>query len=109
MKHSLFLFCSILLLSVGCSRPLDNVLSDDQMVDILYDLYISEGYYAIVGDYQYETMTDEIVKNHDSLLRSHNTNADQLRASMDFYMAHPDRYKAIYQRVSDSIQAQLQQ
>ena len=104
MKH----LCSILLvvfLFVCCTpsqqdpKPID----EHTMASVLTDLYLLEGYVAIQGNYDYDQYADTIDAVCDTLFAKYGITHEDFRQSLDYYMAHADRYDTIYTYVLASI------
>jgi hypothetical protein len=101
----LTLICLLLLGATACQndqRP-DDVLDDKTMADFLTDLYLLEGYYSIESQYQYETVSPEILDACDDILKKHNITRERVEKSFDYYSRHPEKNNAINQEVASRL------
>ena len=86
-------------------RPRD-VLSHDQMVDLLTDAYLLEGFYAVETQYRYDVLTEQTLHSYDSILEVHHTSRQAVEHSIDYYMGRLDEYKEIHEEVVARLEAE---
>lgn len=107
MKHILTTIPFVALLLFGAcrhnERPAD-VLDAPQMVAVLTDAYLLEGFYAVETQYRYDVMSPEVLRAYDDILAAHHTSREQMEHSFDYYAAHPE----LYQSIQDSVLAILE-
>lgn len=94
--------CSLLL--TGC-RP-DGILSDDRMVDVLYDLHRAEAILQL-SDYGYGH-DDAVAKYNHEVLARHGVTQAQFDSSVVWYTQNPITYSHIYPRVMARIDRELE-
>ena len=105
--HSSLILLSLLLLTAtAChrdQRPAD-VLAADTMVNVLTDLYLIEGYYAVESQYRFDTASPEVIGAVDEVLKTHHVTRESMEKSFDYYSQHPDEYEAIQKEVATRIE-----
>lgn len=101
-----FLLC--LLAAVGCAhRPSRDVLTEDQMVELLKDFYLQE------ARYKEARLTEDSAVLVFTRLRGgyasgHGYSDSIIDRSMIYYLDHPDVLNSLYDRVIDSLVLQEQ-
>lgn len=107
MRVKVWIFCWVVFLFTACSKTVEkpeNLISEDKMVDILYDTYL----------YQQSAYLSEINKPElnfayvDALiLQKHEVSAEDFKASYQYYVLVPDQYKKILRKIRDRMEEQL--
>lgn len=98
MKNAI-LFCLIFL--VGCHSSPENILPQDQMQSVLWDMMQADemaDYYA-AKDSTFKTMKKH-VEYYQTIFSLHKTNKQTFINSLNYYEAHPEKF----QSVLDSLQ-----
>ena len=98
--------CLLLLGATACTRNQrpDEVLDADAMVDVLTDLYLIEGYYAVESQYRFDSDTPEVIDACDAVLEKHHLTHERMDISFDYYSKHPDEYQTIQEQVAARIE-----
>lgn len=102
-KHSPFTFlCLLLLATTACRQDqrTSGVLDANTMTEVLTDLYLLEGYYAIESQYRFDSMSPELLSACDTLLEKHHVTRENVEKSFDYYSQHPEEYKSIQEDVA---------
>lgn len=107
MKHTRFILLIVsLFIVLSCSQRPSNVLSKEEMMDVLYDLQLAQ---AIHDDYNIELSKTkdgkEAVMN--SVLLKHNLNRADLDSSVLWYSDNLGEYKVINDSVSARLRRQV--
>lgn len=107
MRVKVWIFFWVVFLFTACSKTVEkpeNLISEDKMVDILYDTYL----------YQQSAYLSEINKPElnfayvDALiLQKHEVSAEDFKASYQYYVLVPDQYKKILLKIRDRMEEQL--
>lgn len=103
MKHLLLtaaFAAGMLLLSGGCERRPSGVLSDDEMVDLMVDLKLTEGY-ADVSAQGSNTRRMELA---DAVLREHGVSRADFDATLAWYGRNLDSYQKLYEKVEKELE-----
>lgn len=102
----LSLLCLLLLGTTACKRDQhpDDMLDADAMVNVLTDLYLVEGYYAIESQYRFDTASPEVLGAVDAVLEKHHITRERMEKSFDYYSKHPDEYGPIQEKVAARIE-----
>lgn len=87
---------------VGC-RP-RGVLSQQQMVDIAFDLHKAE---AVASHYGYYSSEEDLSHLNYNVLARHGVTQAVWDSSMVWYTAHPKRYQKIYPKVMERFEKEL--
>ena len=85
------------------ARP-EGVLDEETYVELLTDLYLAEGYFTTVSNYQFDNYLPEIVGTYDSIMARHGATPEQLTATEEYYMERKEKSKSIYERVMKNIE-----
>ena len=102
MKQVLFLFISLFVIS--CSKnPVpkpDNLLDEEAMVDIIYDLSILQ---ATDGSMPYK-LTDHNIKMDQYIFEKYKIDSITYRQNQRYYAANARKYKKIYKKVIERLE-----
>lgn len=93
-----------MLISCGPQVRPDGILDADTYVDYLTDVYIADGYFSVVTDYQYEQKSAEIVAVYDSILHKYGIVLDQVTKTNQYYLEHTAEFEEIHRRVIANIE-----
>ena len=100
MKANIFLFGFFILL-VSCkdtaSKP-DNLIGEDQMVDIIYDLTVLDGIKS------HDPQNLQSFNQNDFIYKKYKIDSLQFAKSNQFYASDIHKYKKMYQQVSERIE-----
>lgn len=97
MKRRLLTFVFIALLLVACNSRPDKVLSDDDMEDLLVDIFKSEAIIELnSSEYSNDSMK-AVVKQ--SVFLKHGVTQEQYDSSVVWYGHHVNKYVKIYENV----------
>lgn len=77
----------------------DGVIEHDRMVPLLVDIYLVEAYYAVKTNYNYDTLSPDMLRAYDDVLAEHGVTPDDLEASLAYYSEHAELYNAIHRDV----------
>ncbi|WP_333809442.1 DUF4296 domain-containing protein [Flavobacterium sp.] len=102
MKQLLFLWVSLLLFS--CSKnpapnP-DNLLDEEVMVDIIYDISILQ---AIDGSMPYK-LNEYNIEMDKYIFEKYKIDSVTYRQNQRYYAANPRKYKKIYKKVMERLE-----
>ncbi len=100
----------LILTGTGCKekgypKP-GNLISEKQMVDILYDIHMSE---AIADKFRYQTADSLRLEPNDlyqGVLDKYNLNDSVLAQSLIYYSSRPKIYEKIYEQVIERMNVQ---
>lgn len=98
-KIALTLF-ALALLFFNCSTRPSHVLSDQQMEDILFDLYLSEA----IKDDNYQVFNYDSIRVQElaqSVFKKHKVTEQQFDSSLVWYAANMEKYLKILDKISD--------
>ena len=102
MKQVLFLFVSLFVLS--CSKnPVpkpDNLLDEEVMVNIIYDISILQ---ATDGSMSYK-LSDHNIKMDQYILDKYKIDSTTYRQNQKYYAANARKYKKIYKKVIERLE-----
>src|SRR5258706_11809173 len=104
MKHIIFL-SSVVVFFIGCSKPReavpDKLISPDSMVSILVDIHLAEAAVNItrINDLQ----SFKAQQLYPAIFKSHQTDSTIFHSSFDYYLKHPEKLEAIYEKVLDEL------
>ena len=90
------LMLSLALASCGEKRP-DNVLDDESMESLLYDLYMTEAAITAKGGEVSDTLATEYFN---SVFKAHNVTKEQFEESVRWYSSHLESWEKVTQNVS---------
>ena len=97
MKRIIFLFFLVFLFSCGSEKP-KNLLSKDEMAEIIVDLAIYEQVFFV------NSQQDIDVENINTFVfKKHKTNAAAFRESHTYYLRTPDALEDIYKKAKEII------
>lgn len=105
MKLKLYLYIvlipCVLMMFSSCHRSAlpPGVLPENQMVDLLTDVYIMEGYYADETMYHFDSMIVEINESYDELFDKYGITRAQFDSNMSYYSHNPAELELINQQV----------
>ena len=107
---STLIWCLALICCVACKQkevPPPDLLSEEEMVQLLMDVYIAEQKVNRLGISQDSaSMVFEVVKK--DIFSAAKTKEPIFEKSFDYYFAHPDEMERIYTAVVDSLQLREQ-
>ena len=97
----------ILVCACGEEEPPDNILTREQMVDVLKDIYIAE---AKIARLSLNKDSAQVVYRYyeDSIFHRKGLNDSIYNYSLNYYMRTPDELDKIYEAVLDSLNLQKQ-
>lgn len=98
MKFKAIIFLLLLLLVYGCNHKPKEVLPEDEMVDLLTDLQLAEGYLNSAGPNSVER--DALIA---SVLKKHGVSQAQLDSTIAYYGRNIDEYYLLYNKVENNI------
>ena len=102
MKQVLFLFISLFVIS--CSKnPVpkpDNLLDEEAMVDIIYDISILQ---ATDGSMSYK-LTEHNIKMNQYIFEKYKIDSITYRENQRYYAANARAYKKIYKKVIERLE-----
>ena len=97
MKRIIFLFFLVFLVSCGSEKP-KNLLSKDEMADIIVDLAIYEQVFFVNSQQNID------VENINTFVfKKHKTNAAAFKESHAYYLRTPDALEDIYKKAKEII------
>lgn len=102
MKQILFLLVSLLVLSCT-NNPVpkpDNLLDEEVMVDIIYDISILQ---ATDGSMPYK-LTEHNIKMDQYILDKYKIDSTTYRQNQKYYAANARKYKKIYKKVIERLE-----
>ena len=101
MKQLLFLFLSLFVFSCSknpAPKP-DNLLDEEVMVDIIYDISILQ---ATDGSMPYK-LTEHNIKMDQYILDKYKIDSTTYRQNQKYYAANARKYKKIYKKVIERL------
>lgn len=102
MKQLLFLFLSLFVFSCSknpAPKP-DNLLDEEVMVDIIYDISILQ---ATDGSMPYK-LTEHNIKMDQYILDKYKIDSTTYRQNQKYYAANARKYKKIYKKVIERLE-----
>ena len=103
MKRIRLIVAILLMASVtGCKHAEklpEGVLTVEAYADLLIDLYLAEGYFAITSDFQYKNLGADMAGTYDTLLAQHNVTQESLTATANYYLNHREQNEAVFNLV----------
>ena len=102
MKQLLFLFLSLFVFSCSknpAPKP-DNLLDEEVMVDIIYDISILQ---ATDGSMPYK-LTEHNIKMDQYILDKYKIDSTAYRQNQKYYAANARKYKKIYKKVIERLE-----
>jgi hypothetical protein len=101
----LFVIITVGLLLLNCKsdaieKP-ENLVDEDQMVDILYDLYVINAIKASNVHY----LIEHDVTSANYIFNKYKVDSLQFAQSDKYYASHIEDYEKLYQRVTERVQA----
>lgn len=106
MNKKLCLICNLAIILctlalISCSKH--NILSEQKIEEVLYDIYLTEAMYDVkYTDFNSEDRRYELFS---SVLKKHNITKPQLDSSLIWYSDNPE----VFIRVNDSVMSKLKQ
>lgn len=94
----ILLFCAI---CAGCSKRPKGVISDGEMVQIMADMEMAEGYLQTHGDYHTSTADRENLIQ--SILDKHGITRAEFDSTMTWYGRNPDIYSKLYVKADQEL------
>lgn len=108
MRFHYVIFVFLLLPTVvGCQHKEEmpsGVLSVEEYADVLTDLYLAEGYFAITSDFQVQSLGDDMVGTYDTLLAMHGVSYEVLTATTEYYLNHREENKRVYELLTENLE-----
>lgn len=105
-RHLPVIALCVALAATSCHRPI-GVLDEEEMVQFLIEAYQLEGFYAVESGYHYERMNREVQADYEELFAHHGLTPKKFERSIKYYLAHPEQYEAMHQRVVDTLDARI--
>ncbi|MFR9166272.1 MAG: DUF4296 domain-containing protein [Dysgonomonas sp.] len=105
MKNKRFIYKIFLLSSIFCIVSCNRnkyVVSEDKMVDVLYDIQLMYGYYS-TPNAQNQTSNEQKKLLFDAILEKHKINQTILDSSLNWYSDHMN----VYMIINDSVTSRL--
>lgn len=96
----LILFVFVLL--SACNRIPKEVLSEEKMSDVLFDIHLSEGTFDV---YQFSKYSDAKKHYYKCLLDKQGISLAQFDTSVSWYSNHLDAYERVYENVLQKLKA----
>lgn len=98
----LIAFVCLLMVSCGKKELPPGVLTQEQMAPIVIEIYLAEA--RLSGSLMPRDSASAIFKRHEQVVLQKAGIADStLRASYQYYLAHPEEFEKIYDVVIDSL------
>lgn len=98
----LLLCCLAAAAVCACARRPEGVLTNRQMVDVLYDLHTAEGVLQISGyNYAHDA---EVKAYYGVILAKHGITQAQFDSSLVWYIDHPQYFQRVYPKVMKRLQ-----
>ena len=103
MRH-FWLFVVLAFTLQSCSREEGSrpEINKDELVDLLFDIHIADGYLAYTGS-RVDRNRDKVEGTYDYVLRKHNITPKQFRNTMKYYSYHVDEYEKLYNKVIEKL------
>ena len=98
----LFVVLAVALQSCSHEEGARPEISRDKLVDVLFDIHLTDGYLAYSGS-RIDRDHDKIVDSYDYVLRKHNITLKQFRNTMKYYSQHVDDYEKLYNKVIEKL------
>lgn len=108
-KHIILLCCLLITLMLSCNKTrrsgIDSseVITEDEMVEILSDLYLTDGllnYPPVRSEYSEK----DSIETYIDVIREHGYTKEKVDKSMEYYFIDkPKKYAAIYDRVIEKL------
>ena len=98
-----FAFLSIVLLLFSCQNAVEkpqNLIEEDEMIDIIYDLALLEG---IKADY---SLNQQSQNSEKFIYKKYKIDSLQFAQSNAYYAADVQNYKEMYQKINEKIDTQ---
>ena len=77
-------------------------INKDELVDLLFDIHITDGYLSYTGS-RVDRNRDRIQGAYDYVLRKHNVTPKQFNNTMKYYSRHTDEYEKLYNKVIEKL------
>ncbi len=102
MIRCLFPVAAVLvILSAGCNKRPDKVLSDDEMVSLIADMQLAESYWNLKSSGSADVEQRELMGKR--VLAAHGVTVEQLDTSLSWYGRNMDTYEELYAKVDREI------
>lgn len=98
----IILLGAVLLAFASCKRRPSYVLSENKMMDVLYDIRLTEAIYNSQASYRPDSMKDALVEG---VLRKHNITQAELDSSLYWYSENINQYVSINDTVTSRLRA----
>ena len=103
MRHFwLFIVLAFALLSCSNEDGARPEINKDELVDLLFDIHITDGYLSYTGS-RVDRNRDRIQGAYDYVLRKHNVTPKQFNNTMKYYSRHTDEYEKLYNKVIEKL------
>ena len=103
MRH-FWLFVVLAFALQSCSREEGSrpEINKDELVDLLFDIHIADGYLAYTGS-RVDRNHDRIEGAYNYVLNKHNITPKQFSNTMKYYSRHTDEYETLYNKVIEKL------
>ncbi|MDP4204582.1 MAG: DUF4296 domain-containing protein [Bacteroidota bacterium] len=107
MRIGLVILLGVVFLSLtGCHNGDDKILSQREMMDVLYDMHLTDAMSASMMSHASPMYTSDELYN--SVLKKHKITTKAFENSIYYYTKHPKQYARIYQQLSDRLNEEIQ-
>lgn len=93
-------------IAAGCHRSApvpEGVLDQQAYVDLLTDLYLAEGLFAVESDFSYQHLDSSLVSAYDTLLARHRATPETFEISTAYYLQHRELSQQIHEQVMQNL------
>ena len=101
MKHITFLTAAVVFFTCSCSKPEEkvpgNILSPDSMASILVDIHLVEAAANVTRLNDVQSFRAHEL--YPAIFKSHHTDSTAFHSSFNYYLKHPKKLEAIYDKV----------
>ena len=73
----------------------EGIMDTSQLIEFLTEAYLLEGYFAIESNHTYDTVTPEVLRAYDDMLRKYGISRAVVDSSLAYYAEQPDMYAKI--------------
>src|SRR5688500_10614741 len=95
MKWLLCIFLTVFLLSCSGDKIPEEILPRDKMIDVMIDIHLAEAAISTQQIYG-ENANQKAADYYDRVFRQHGIRKEEFRKSFDWYTAHPEIFKEVY-------------
>lgn len=101
-KYLIISFCLILAVSCGRKRPPQGVLSEDEMVSVLVDIHMAEGFVQSLS-IPYDSSRKLYPVLEKEIFEKHGITDSIYIVSLKYYLRDAAKMEAFYERTIDSL------